>query len=365
MDRALSHSSTRFSLLDSKNPFDSLSNGSSRGVKLRRIGLGLDCKLPYKNLLSIASRAESEGFGALWAIHYHFYRDPFSILAAIASSTTRVLLGTAVTNPFEKHPISVAMSAATIKEILGENRSMILGLGRGVEHILRNQMGIRYDPSIRALDESVRAIKDFLVGREVNFKGKFFEMSGISSGIPSTNLPVYLAAMGERALSLAGRVADGVVLNYCTNPEYILHAIARIKSARPSKNLDNFAVTSLLWVMPEETEASIQFAKRTIADLLSFPGFGEMLIPFIGETQDFIDSIRKCYCLPEKRTDLESAARQITEPLIRSVVIVGRRAMRRRLEEYYNAGLEHSILVPMGEDIQLEKTIEEYSGQFS
>lgn len=350
---------------DSKNVPDSLSNVKSGSVKPRGIGLGLDCKLPYSDLISLARRAESGGFGALWAIHYHFYRDPFSVLGAIASSTTRVSLGTAITNAFERHPISVAMSAATIKDILGEDRSMVLGLGRGVEHILKNQMGIRQSQSIRAFEESVGATRDFLLGKEVNFKGDFFEMSHISSGIPPTNLPIYLAAMGERALALAGRVADGVVLNYCTTPEYIRYAVSKIKAARQSKTLKDFVVTSLLWVMPEETESAIRFAKRTVADLLSFPGFGEMLIPHIGESDDLIHSIRECYCLPEKRTDLESAANLVSDRLIRSIAIVGRRAIWSRLGEYRSAGLEHPILVPLGGDIQMEKTIEAYSGQFS
>jgi alkanesulfonate monooxygenase SsuD/methylene tetrahydromethanopterin reductase-like flavin-dependent oxidoreductase (luciferase family) len=296
-------------------------------------------------------------------VHYHFYRDPFAVLAGIASQTSRISLGTAVTNPFEKHPISVAMSASTIKEMIGAKRSIILGLGRGVGHILGSQMGIPYSDSLRKLEDSTIVIRDFLAGNEVNFKGASLEIRQVTSGIArpqEDRIPIYLAAMGEKALKLAAKVADGVVLNYCTPASYVSNVVSRLKSYRAG-NLNGFGISSLLWVIPEETKSSISFAKRTIADLLSFPGFGETLLPFIDEDQDLLDSIRKFYFLPEKRNDLESAAGLLSERVIRSVAILGSRNAKSRLMEYEEAGLDHPILVPLGEDSQLDRTIEVYS----
>ncbi len=205
---------------------------SSRPLLGDGLGLGLDCKLPIDVLQSLAMRAESKGFAALWAIHYHYYRDPFVVLGAVASKTTKILLGTAVTNTFEKHPVSVAMSAVTVREQSG--RPTILGLGRGVEHILKEQMGIDYTDSFQELEESVAIIKEFFSGKIVNFRGKIFTVNDVSMGIAprgtdiSSNdeIPIFLAGMGSRALNLAARVADGVILNYCTTPSYIAHAVA-------------------------------------------------------------------------------------------------------------------------------------------
>jgi len=329
------------------------------------IGLGLDCKLPFGRISSASQRAEADGFDYLWAIHYHFYRDPFAVLAGIASQTRRISLGTAVTNPFEKHPISVAMSATTIKEILGEKRSFILGLGRGVGHILGTQMGIPYNDSLERLCVSTSVIREFLLGNEVNFKNEFLEIQRVSSGIGKSQMkiPIFLAAMGEKALQLAATVGDGVVLNYCTSPAYVANTVSRLK--RYSKN-EEFGIASLLWVMPKETKKSINHAKRTIADLLSFPGFGESLLPFLDQDEGLLSSIRKFYFLPEKRSDLDSAANLIGEDLIRSVAIVGT-DVSGRLSQYEEAGLEYPILVPLGdeEDFQLDRTTKVYARTFN
>jgi len=325
------------------------------------IGLGLDCKLPFERISTASQRAEARGFDYLWAIHYHFYRDPFAVLAGVASQTRIISLGTAVTNPFEKHPISVAMSATTIKEILGEKRSFILGLGRGVGHILETQIGIPYNDSLGRLRDSASVIREFLLGNEVNFKSEFLEVQRVSSGIEksSTNIPIFLAAMGEKALQLAAAVGDGVVLNYCTPPAYVSNTVSKLKRYANSKE---FRIASLLWVMPEETKKSINHAKRTIADLLSFPGFGESLLPFLDQDESLLASIRKFYYLPEKRSNLDSAANLITEDLVRSVAIVGA-DVNDRLSQYEEAGLEYPILVPLGdeEDLQLDRTIKVYS----
>lgn len=326
---------------------------------IKGIGLGLDCKLPFGRLLSVSQKAESGGFDYLWAIHYHFYRDPFSILAAIAASTKTVSLGTAVTNPFEKHPISVAMSATTIQDILGGKRSFTLGLGRGVGHILGTQMGIPYNDSIGRLRDSVTLIREFLQGKEVNFKSDFYDVRKISSNLSSDRIPIYLAAMGERALNLAGTVGDGVVLNYCTSPDCIAESVSKLRRISAGRE---FGVASLVWVMPYVTEKSIEHAKRVIADLLSFPGFGESLLPYLQEDAKFLESIRKYYFLPEKRSDLDSAANFVSERIIQSVAMVGDH-VKDRLTEYEEAGLEYPILVPLGDedDSQLDRTIEVFS----
>src|SRR5437773_11326413 len=116
--------------------------GDSRGSGVEGIGFGLDCRVPIPTLISEAKGAATQGFTSAWAIHYHYYKDPFAVLAAVGSATKHLALGTAVTNVYERHPISIAMSAATVAELT--KGKMVLGLGRGVREILERQMGIPY-----------------------------------------------------------------------------------------------------------------------------------------------------------------------------------------------------------------------------
>jgi 5,10-methylenetetrahydromethanopterin reductase len=321
---------------------------------MERLGIGLDCRRPLPELLSQAKKAEAKGFETGWAIHYHYYRDPFVVLAAVGSRTS-LALGTAVTNAHEKHPVAVAMSAASLDELSGGRMS--LGLGRGVEFILRQQLGISYDEPAEYMREAVDVIRKFLSGERVDLDGRFLNVMGVQRGFPSTRtVPIYLAGIGRRALRLAGEIGDGVVLNYCTTPEYVTRALREVRRGRGS-GLRGFGVACLVWAMPNVTDEALSYARRAIADLLSFPGLGDNLFESTGEKHELLESIRRRYSVPEGRTDLEGAAELVSERLLRSVVMMGEKRTRSRLREYTAAGVTHPILVPTGDD-QAEAMIE-------
>ena len=320
------------------------------------LGIGLDCRRPLPELLSQAKRAEAKGFETAWAIHYHYHRDPFVVLAAVGSRTS-LALGTAVTNVHEKHPIAVAMSAASLDELSGGRMS--LGIGRGVEFILRQQLGIPYDEPAAYMREAVQVIRAFLSGEEVHFDGRFLRAMDVKRGFPGRrDIPIYLAAVGRRALRLAGEIGDGVVLNYCTTPEYTRRALEEVR--KNGRGVRGFGVASLIWAMPSVTDEALSHARLAIADLLSFPGLGDNLFELSGEKPDLLESIRQRYSVPDGRTDLEGAAELVSERLLRSVVIMGEKRARSRLREYADAGVTRPILVPAG-DGQAEAMIESFA----
>ncbi|MDG6920433.1 MAG: LLM class flavin-dependent oxidoreductase [Nitrososphaerota archaeon] len=324
------------------------------------IGIGLDCKRPLPELLTLAKKAETKGFESGWAIHYHYYRDPFVVLAAIGSKTS-LALGTAVTNVHERHPVALAMSAASLDEL--SRGRMTLGLGRGVEFILRQQLGIPYDDPAGYMREAVEVIRTYLSGGTVTLDGRFLKVRGVRRDFPQTRrVPIFLAAVGRRALQLAGEIGDGVVLNYCTTPGYAARALVEVRKKRLRSGLRGFGVASLIWAMPNVTDEALSQGRRTVADLLSFPGLGDSLFEFTGERPELLESIRQRYFVPEGRVDLEGAAELIGDRLLKSVVIMGGRRARSRLREYTEAGVTLPILVPMGEG-QEDATLESFASR--
>lgn len=305
------------------------------------------------------AEAESKAFTGAWALQYHYFRDPFAVLAAIASATSTISLGTAITNVSEKHPLAVGMSAATIHE-LSKGR-MILGLGTGTPQRIKTEMGLSYEKPHLIMEEAVALIRSFLSGEQVSWNGQFFHVNGATLGWePSTSkIPIYLAAMGPKSLGLASKVADGVVLNYGTTPSYVSHAVSEIKRHR--KDFSGFDITSLIWVVPDETERSLIAAKRTLAAFLSNPGFGENVLPFTEEAPNQLELIRRFHYLPEGRVDIQSAAQLISDQLLRSVMIIGESNSESRLRDYMRAGIQHPILVPLGGYDQIQRTVKVYS----
>lgn len=324
---------------------------------LEGIGLGLDCRLPINTLISAFDIAEEKGFRAAWTFQYHFFRDPFVVLGAIAVRTSRMLLGTGITTIHERHPLTVAMCAASIQEISGGR--MLLGLGRGVSYELNAQMGIPYSKPLEALREAVPVIRDFLSGKKVDFKGRVFRIDGASLGFScKPPIPLYLAAMGPKALKVATEVADGVILNYGASVDYVSHAVNMLRKLRKNRSFD---IASVVWVVPELNEKTLDLAREALASFYSIPGWGEALLPFTEYPVELVRSIRRYYCESKGRLDIRSAARLIPEELVRSVMIVGENDAKQRLAEYRNAGVEHVILAPIGGPVELRKTIEVFS----
>ena len=86
--------------------------------------------VPVAQMVERAKLAEANGYDTLWVADERFYREVYSTLAILAQHTTRVHLGTCVTDPFSRHPALTAMAIATLDEI--SNQRAILGFGAGI-----------------------------------------------------------------------------------------------------------------------------------------------------------------------------------------------------------------------------------------
>ena len=86
--------------------------------------------VPVAQMVERAKLAEANGYDTLWVADERFYREVYSTLAVLAQHTTRVQLGTCVTDPFARHPALTAMAIATLDEI--SNQRAILGIGAGI-----------------------------------------------------------------------------------------------------------------------------------------------------------------------------------------------------------------------------------------
>ena len=90
----------------------------------------------------------------------------------------------------------------------------MLGLGRRDSWVVQYQMGIPYRDPRASLKETVETVRALLSGSPVTSEGGQFNLAnvGLATLPVQDRLPIYLAAIGPRALRLAGAVADGVLL---------------------------------------------------------------------------------------------------------------------------------------------------------
>ncbi|MEM3570483.1 MAG: LLM class flavin-dependent oxidoreductase, partial [Candidatus Bathyarchaeia archaeon] len=125
-------------------------------------------------LSKIAKRVEGGGFEYIWLSDENFNRDVYISLTLMAMVTKKVKIGLGCTNPFTRHPITTAIAMATLNEV-SKGRA-VLALGSGSTYDLLNPLKINVKNNVRVCREAIKLIKDFLIGNEISFDGKFFKV---------------------------------------------------------------------------------------------------------------------------------------------------------------------------------------------
>ena len=183
--------------------------------------------------IELAKAAEAGGFAYGWVFDTHvLFREPYPLLTLMALNTERMRLGTCVTNPGTREPSVTASALATLNEISGGR--MDLGIGRGDS--ARRVLG-KPPITIAGTEEAIRVIRDLVEGRSVTYEGTELNLTWTGKW----KLPVWAAGYGPMALSMAGRVADGVILQLA-DPDLIRWFAGQVREAAAAAGRDPAAI---------------------------------------------------------------------------------------------------------------------------
>ena len=183
--------------------------------------------------IALTKQAEAAGFDYAWLFDSHvLWRDPYPLLTLMAQATTRLRLGTCVTNPATREPSVTASLLATLNELSGGR--MDLGIGRGDS--ARRVLG-KPPTSMKDLEEAVHVIRALVEGRSVEYEGTMLELTWASGG----RLPVWIAGYGPVALKLTGRIADGSMLQI-GDPDLIRWFVSQVRDSAVLNGRDPAAV---------------------------------------------------------------------------------------------------------------------------
>jgi coenzyme F420-dependent glucose-6-phosphate dehydrogenase len=173
------------------------------------------------DLVGNARRAEEAGFTfALVSDHFHPWIDrqghsPFvwSVIGGIAHATERLRLGTGVTCPtIRTHPAIIAHAAATAAAMMPGR--FFLGVGSG-ENLNEHILGDRWPPvDVRQemLEEAIEVMRLLWQGGLQSHYGEYYIVENARLyTLPGEPVEVYVAASGEQAAELAGRVGEGLI----------------------------------------------------------------------------------------------------------------------------------------------------------
>ena len=168
------------------------------------IGVVLQTTPPSARVVDLAKKAEMFGFSHVWTFDSHIlWQEPYVIYSQILAETRNVIGGPMVTNPATRDWTVTASTYATLNEMYG-NRT-VCGIGRG-DSAVRVTNG--KPTTLATLRESVHVIRELGCGRAVDYNGSSIRFPWASK----SELEVWVAAYGPKALALTGEVADGFIL---------------------------------------------------------------------------------------------------------------------------------------------------------
>jgi coenzyme F420-dependent glucose-6-phosphate dehydrogenase len=187
-----------------------------------RIGYALSSEEHAPNdLIRCAQQAEETGFTfALISDHFHPWIDrqgqsPFVwvVIGGIARATEELRLGTGVTAPIMRiHPAVVAQAAATAATMMPGR--FFLGVGTG-ENLNEHIIGDEWPPPgkrLEMMEEAIEIIRLLWGGGMQSFRGRHYSVDRARIyTLPEQPPPILVAAKGERAVDLAGRLGDGLI----------------------------------------------------------------------------------------------------------------------------------------------------------
>jgi len=243
--------------------------------------LRLNNDVPVDEFVELARLAESLGFDQIWVSNDLFFRSAPVLLAAAATATREIALGTCILNPYSVHPAEIAMTAATLQELSGGR--FLLGLAAGAEDFLA-WAGIARDAPLSRTREAVVAIRALCAGAspaDVPGSGPGWRTDA-HLRIAAAATPIYLGAMSPRMLALIGEIADGG-LPLLYPPESFVDTMTHIAGglARSGRQLDDVDVAACIWVSVDEDPRR---AHQPLAEKLAYygPSFSPAVLARVG-----------------------------------------------------------------------------------
>ena len=177
-----------------------------------RIGIYFDMRNPaewprspaalYTDAIELAVEAERLGLDSVWASEHHFFGDgylpqPFTLLAAIAARTTRVLLGTAIVVAPLHHPVEIAEQAAVVDII--SNGRLRVGLGAGYVQREFDAVGADLRTRYGTTDQRIRDVRELL------------DNEGVTPRPIQRPFPLWAGYQGPQGARRAGRLGCGLL----------------------------------------------------------------------------------------------------------------------------------------------------------
>ena len=300
-------------------------------------GVGLFPTEPLQKMVHLAKVSEELGYTHIWVGDSHLiWREAYVNMAAMALNTTKVKLGTGVTNPLTRHPSVVGSAYATLEE--SAPGRLIVGIGLGDSSV--ETMGMK-PAKLSYFEKTLEQMRSLLDGKEVQLEsGKIHLLHPCKNKVP-----IYIAASGPKMLELSGRIADGIIVLVGVADEYIAHAREKISAGAKTAGRKLEDIHLVLWVpcAVSDTAPAKDAVKAHVARVVAHP------LPYVLDPneQKVLAEIRKTYDYYHHMDQEANHAEVIPDWLVDKFAIAGTVAeCRAQIERLKKSGIQQIAIIP-------------------
>ena len=303
----------------------------------------LDGGLP--ELLRLTKIAEELDYDSAWYADEAWWSpDPIVYATLMARETSKIKIGTMGTNPYVRHPLSLALSFHTFGEIAGERA--IVGIAAGSEARLKKLGLARLHPR-EAVRESIEIMRKLSNGRPLEYQGTTVKVTGVGKTWIKNDLKIHVCSNGPRMLELAGEIADGVALAHFP-PSYTSWGLDYVKKglAKSQKSISEFdyEVQPIVFV-DEDRDKAFEIARKYLQFLPPPIALQkQQLLEKCGFSPGEAATVRKAFLEAFASPKIE-LPRDLADKIVRSFAITGTpEEAIAKIKDYEKSGISRIIV---------------------
>lgn len=283
---------------------------------------------------AVLDAAVAHGFTDVWTSEVNGL-DAMSPLVAAVTRHPDLRAGTAIVPAFTRSPGLLAMTAAGLAE--SGKGEVLFGIGSSSNVVVEHWNGIPFEAPYQRVRDVATFLRRALAGEKVDMECESFHVRGFRLERPPQRIPkLMIAALRPGMLRLAGRLGDGVILNWLA-PTDVPRVVDVVAGAHPSGTPE--VAARLFVILSEDRDRVRETARRRIAAYLNVPVYAEFH-RWLGRAE-VLQPMWDAWSAGDRRAALEA----IPDSLVDELFIHGSpEACAARVDDYVAAGVTTPVL---------------------
>lgn len=310
-----------------------------------------------KDTIELIKVSEEIGFENVWITDHYNNKDVFEVLSIAAYETSTIHMGSGVSNPYVRNPVTIGAATTTLDEI--SNGRALVGVGPGDKATMET-LGLSWNHPVKTVKNAINMIRTLTNGDKL-------EQGACLSGTKKiqNSIPIYMAAQGPKMLEASGEVADGSLIN-ASNPKDFEIAIPLInkgleKSSVCTKDSFNYAAYTACSI-DDDIQRAFNQARIVVAYIIA--GAPNVVLKRHNISFDMARKIKDCL----EKYDFKTATSLINDEMVNAFAVCGdSRQIMDKISIFENLGVNEFVVgSPIGKDrIKSLKLLEDVINSFN